>query len=111
MEIQEQNHGAVTVLKPKGALIREDAAQFLARTQEARANSFGRIVVDISGVPYVDSVGLEMLVEVTEQLAESGHVLKLCGVNETVREVLDLTDLSSLFEFFEDMTSAVRSYL
>lgn len=111
MEILEQNHGAVTVLKPKGALIREEADQFLARAQEVCVNSFGRIVVDISGVPYVDSVGLEMLVEVTERLGESGSVLKLCGVNETVREVLDLTDLSSLFEFFEDINSAVRSYL
>ena len=47
----------------------------------------------------------------TEQLAQSGNALKLCGVNETVREVLDLTDLTSLFEYFEDINAAVRSYL
>ena len=111
MEIQEQRHGAVTVLKPHGALIREETEQFREKLDAARSKSFGRIVIDISSVPYVDSGGLETLVEITEQLAQSGHALKLCGVNETVREVLDLTDLTSLFEYFEDINSAVRSYL
>ena len=111
MEFQEQKHGAVTVIKPGGALVREDAEAFRARLEEARARSFGRVVVDVSGVPFVDSVGLETLVEMTEQLADSGHALKLCGVCGTLREVLDLTDLTSLFEYFEDINSAVRSYL
>jgi anti-sigma B factor antagonist len=111
MEIREQRHGAVTVLKPHGALIRDDAAKFRKRLDEARARSLGRIVVDVSTVPYVDSAGLETLVEVTEKLAESGHALKLCGVNETLRETLDLTDLGTLFEYFEDINAAVRSYL
>lgn len=111
MEIQEQRHGAVTVLKPQGALIRSDAEQFRAKLDESRARSFGRIVVDASAIPYVDSAGLETLVDMTEVLAESGHALKLCGLNETIREVLDLTELATLFEYYEDITSAVRSYL
>ncbi|MCZ6836437.1 MAG: STAS domain-containing protein [Planctomycetota bacterium] len=111
MEIQEQRHGAVTVLKPQGALIHEDTEQFRDKVESARGKSFGRIVVDISSVPYVDSSGLEALVEITEQFSHSGNALKLCGVNETVREVLDLTDLTSLFEYFEDINAAVRSYL
>ncbi len=111
MEIQEQRHGAVTVLKPHGALISSDAEQFRARLEEARAKSFGRIVVDASSISYVDSTGLETLVDVTEELADSGHALKLCGLNETIRDVLDLTELVSLFEYYEDINSAVRSYL
>lgn len=111
MEIQQQRHGAVTVLKPHGALIRSDAAAFRVKLEEARAESFGRIVVDASAIPYIDSEGLEMLVEVSETLAESGLALKLCGLNETLREVLDLTELLTLFEYFEDINSAVRSYL
>ena len=99
------------MLKPHGALISSDAEQFRARLEEARAKSFGRIVVDASSISYVDSTGLEMLVDVTEKLADSGHALKLCGLNETIRTVLDLTELVSLFEFYEDINSAVRSYL
>ena len=49
--------------------------------------------------------------EVTEELGQSGQVLRLCAANKTVREVLDLTDLAGLFDHFEDATTAVRSFL
>jgi len=33
------------------------------------------------------------------------------SARETVREILDLTELSPLFEHFEDVNTAVRSFL
>jgi anti-anti-sigma factor len=59
----------------------------------------------------VDSKALEVLLDATERLADSGQALRLCGANETVREVLDLTDLSRFFEHYQDVNSAVRSFL
>jgi anti-anti-sigma factor len=73
--------------------------------------SLGRFVVDMSAVPYLDSKGLEAHVEVTEEMSRSGQALRLCSSNKTVREVLELTDLSSLFDHFEDTNTAVRSFL
>lgn len=111
MDIQEQRQGAVTVLKPQGPLVAQDADQFQVMLTSVLATSLGRFVVDASEVPYVDSRGLEVLKEATEQLSDSGQALRLCGANETVREVLDLTDLSKLFEHYQDVNSAVRSFL
>jgi anti-sigma B factor antagonist len=111
MEIQEQRQGAVTVLKPCGPLIMGDATEFGQRLGEVVTRSLGRLVVDASGVAYVDSTGLETLVAATEEMAAGGRALRLCGANETVREVLDLTGLSDRFEHYEDLTTAVRSFL
>ena len=111
MNIEEQHHGAVTVLKPSGPLSQDDAEQFQQCFTTVLHQNLGRVVVDISAVPYVDSRGLEVLVEASSELAHSGHALKLCGVNDTVREVLDLTGLGPMFEQFEDVHSAVRSFL
>ena len=110
MEIQEQRQGAVTVLKPLGALCQDDAECFKKRMLEVLGKTLGRFVVDASAVAFVDSRGLEALVEVTEVLAQSGLALKLCGANDTLREVFDMTELSSMFESFEDTNSAVRSF-
>ena len=52
-----------------------------------------------------------MLVESAGDLSESGRTLKLCGVGETVREVLDMTGLDSLFEFYEDVNAGARSFM
>jgi anti-anti-sigma factor len=71
----------------------------------------GRFVVDMSAVPYVDSGGLEALADVSEELGRGGQTLRLCAANKTVREVLELTDLASLFDHFDDANTAVRSFL
>lgn len=111
MRIEQDKHGAVTVLRPIGPLTEAESQQFKSKVTSVVAASLGRFVVDVSAVPYVDSKGLEALVEVNEQLSQSGQSLKLCGVNETIREVLDLTELASLFENFHDVNDAVRSFL
>jgi anti-anti-sigma factor len=111
MEIHEQRHGAVLVLKPQGALVADDAAMFRQRVLNALGPTLGRVVVDTTAIPYADSAGLEALLDITEDLARSGQALKLCGVNETLREVLELTDLASQFDHFEDVHTAVRSFL
>lgn len=111
MEIANSTHGAVTVLKPSAALAGQDAAAFTDRFSSALGRSLGRVVVDCSLISHVDSDGLEALVAAAERLAASGNALKMFAVNETLREVLDLTETASLFEFYADAASAVRSYL
>jgi anti-anti-sigma factor len=111
MEIVEQRQGAVTVLRPQGPLALDDAVRFKRRAEEALGKSLGRFVIDTSSIAYVDSQGLEALVDLSELLAQSGHALKLCGTKETVREVFDLADVASLFEHYEDVNTAVRSFL
>ncbi len=111
MEIQQHNHGAVTVLKPIGPLCEEDADEVKTRTIDVSSQNLGRVVIDASAIPYVDSRGLEVLVEVAEALAQGGQALKLCGANEVLREVVELTDVAPLFEQFPDVNAAVRSFL
>ena len=111
MKIHEQLQGAVTVLRPEGPLVETDAGVMRQRLLQTLHATLGRFVVDMSAIPYVDSKGLEVLVEVTEEMGRSGQALRMCGANKTVREVLELTDLASLFEHFHDANTAVRSFL
>jgi anti-anti-sigma factor len=111
MEISTQRQGAVTVVKPQGALLEADAEQVKATLLQTASANLGRVVLDMEAIPFVDSRGLEIMVEVSEELSEGGQVLKLCGSNKTVREVLEITELAPQFEYFEDANSAARSFL
>jgi len=111
MKIQEQRHGAVTVLRPDGPLVDQDVVPFRQQLNNVRRSSLGRVVVDMGAVPWVDSKGLETLVEVTRELADSGQALRLCQTNETVREVFEITEIASMFDHYDDVNSAVRSFL
>jgi len=109
--IREQKLGAVTVLTMQGPLILEDAQTLCDMTMQSVGPSLGRIALDLSDAPYVDSAGLETLLTVAEHLSTMGQTLRLTGVVGTVREVLEITGLSQWFEYHEDVTSAIRSYL
>jgi len=111
MKIQQQRHGAVTILRPDGPLVAAEAEQLAASMTQAMQGNLGRVVLDLRAVPFVDSKGLETLLDLTEAASLGGRALKLCGVNKTIRQVLELTGLVSSFEHFVDTTAAVRSFL
>ncbi|MDH3584218.1 MAG: STAS domain-containing protein [Phycisphaerae bacterium] len=110
-KIAQEQHGGVTVLRPNGPLVGEDVGEFVDRLESVRSSSLGRMVVDFTTVPFVDSAGLEALVDTSELMADSGQPFRLSGVNATIREVLELTELSSMFEHYENVNAAVRSFL
>ena len=111
MEIQSQLQGAVTVLKPSGGLIATEAASFRERVGKVAQTTLGRLVIDASLIPFVDSIGLEALLDLGEQMTAAGRALKLCAVTPTVRQTLDLTGLADAFEFYPDVLGGVRSFL
>lgn len=111
MQIEESRQGAVTVLRPRGIVGADEAPALRARALETFRRTLGRFVIDASDIPFVDSKGLETLADIARELTDSGLSLKLCAETETLREILDLTDLASAFEHYEDVGTAVRSFL
>jgi anti-anti-sigma factor len=111
LEIQQNMVGAACVLKPSGALADSDASALRLAAEEAQRRCAGRIVLDASQIAFVDSLGLEALLDVTELLAKAGRSLKICGANATVRQVLQLTGMAGAFEFYEEVNAGVRSFL
>ena len=111
MEFSEQKQGAVLVFRPNGALTQNDALVFTDRFRAAIGTAMGKCVLDASEIPYVDSAGLEALLDLSDGMADLGQGLKISHVNETLRETFDLTKTSSAFEYFDDINAAVRSFL
>ncbi|MEL6795792.1 MAG: STAS domain-containing protein [Planctomycetota bacterium] len=110
MQIDEQNQAAVTVLTPRGPLTGDDSAVLASRVDAAADQQRGRVVVDLSNVSFVDSAGLEVIADLGERFERVARSLKLACVNETLREVLDLTEVASFCELYEDASAAVRSF-
>ena len=111
MKIDTQQVGSADVLFPMGALVDQDGEGFSKLLMERVTSSNPRVVVSLKEVPYLDSVALEGLLDATDELAHRAMTLKLVGVPPACREILELTDVSSKFSFFESVQDAVRSFL
>tara|TARA_E500000318_G_scaffold97760_1_gene98661 strand:+ start:1214 stop:1549 length:336 start_codon:yes stop_codon:yes gene_type:complete len=111
MDFSEQKQGAVVVFRPGGPLTQTEAEVFLERFRKAISASMGKCVLDASDISYIDSAGIEAMLDLSDGMADLGQSLKVSHVNETLRETFDLTRTASAFEYFDDINAAVRSYL
>ena len=100
----------------EGALIarvadaRIDAAgaiQFKDAMREAAAASEGRVVLDLSGVEFIDSSGLGAIVAVMKMLAPERR-LDLAAPTPNVERVLRLTRMDSVFTVHADAEDGAR---
>lgn len=111
MKVIAEQCGGVAVMRPEEPITWANAEEFKTEMNEAIEKNLGRIILDAASVSYVDSKGLGVLVELSQALAQSGKTLKICHMNETMSQVIELTGLRPLFECFVDTNSAVRSFL
>jgi len=69
----------------------------------------GNLLLDLSGVTFVDSSGLSVLVLALKSANAKGGKAALFKVNPTVRSLLELTRLHRVFEIFDDEEQACAS--
>jgi anti-sigma B factor antagonist len=64
-----------------------------------------QIVVDMSGVEFCDSTGMNVLLAAHRRACERGGGLALAQPRASVRKVLEVTGLSSVFTVHDDLGS------
>jgi len=65
------------------------------------------LVVDISGVTYIDSAGLAALILAMQKVEAYGGRFSLAGVQTTVRSIFKMSRLDDVFEIFPDADAAL----
>lgn len=111
MRLEEEKKGGILVIRPLEARIdARGAPEFKRRGLELIGQSNKKVLVDLSAVDFVDSSGLGALVSFLKALGREG-IVALCSLKGTVREVLKLTRLESVFHIFSDEEEALRALL
>ena len=101
----------ITILTPQGRL---DAAGVRPlETELAEHLAAGRIhlLVDMSQVAYVSSVGLRMFLTIMRSARRKGGALKLCGLNERVMQVFKLAGFDRVLSILTTREEAERSFV
>ena len=65
------------------------------------------VVVDLSGVTYIDSSGVASLVEALQAAKKNGSQLTLAAVSEPTRRVLELARLDKVFTIYSSVDEAL----
>lgn len=111
MKIDVRQVQGVTVLAPKGKITigAGDVALRNAVT-EALESGARKLLIDLQGVTTMDSSGIGELVSAFTTVTNRGGKLKLMFLPEKIADILQITQLITVFETFEDEQEAIASF-
>jgi anti-anti-sigma factor len=92
-----QAGGEVAVVAPEGRIDTNTSGELERMLFGHLGAGETRVLVDLSGVEYISSAGLRVLLKAAKTVREKGGRLVLCSLGQSVREVFDLAGLRPIF--------------
>ena len=111
MHIDERVVGDAIILDLKGKMTLGEGDELL-REKVSSLVSQGKkkLIMNLDGVPYIDSAGLGEIVRTYTTVSRQGGKLKLLNLTKRIEDLLSITKLLTVFEVFEDEAEALQSY-
>jgi anti-sigma B factor antagonist len=112
MRMGEKEQAGVVVLMPKGKIMGgPDAGAVKERLHQLIDEGKKKVVVDLSGVSWMNSSGLGILIGGLTTMRNASGDLKLAGTTDKVQNLLMVTKLITIFDSYDTVEEAVASYL
>jgi anti-anti-sigma factor len=109
MTVQCSIDGKIGIVKVAGRMDAESAPQFEEACAACLRDGAAHLVMDLADLQYVSSMGLRSFLSVAKMLQKTGGKMPLCGMKGLVKEVFDLTHLTSLFPLYDSTQEAVQT--
>jgi anti-sigma B factor antagonist len=108
MEIQLRTAGGVKIIELRGELdtntSREVQVQILSVVEPR-----GQVILDLTGVSYMSSAGLRVLLSLYRHTSNQDGVLVLVGVAEEIRDTMEITGFWGFFTACASMDEALAA--
>ncbi len=110
MNITAESYGHAVILNLKGDLTEDSLRALMQVIDHHLADShLVDVILNMEQVPFVDSAGLECLLDLQDRLTQKFGQVKLVGCDENVRKILEITRLTPGFEILKDVAEAVKA--
>ena len=109
MNIQSKNQGDIQMLELSGELDYHSSPELREKLTELTGKQTAKILVDLSGVDYMDSSGIATFVEAFQKTKRYQGRLILAALTDTVRGVFEIAKLDSIFEIAPTVAEGVAS--
>lgn len=103
-----ERQGQTVVVRPEGEIDLSRSPAFRNHLVSLQSREpVGRLVVDLQGVPYMDSSGLATLVEAMQMALRRNTRLVLCGLQDRVQSIIEIAKLDKVFTITSDVEQAL----
>jgi len=101
----------VTIVTCSGKIIFGEEAHALRDALKKLLGQTKHIVLNLSGISFIDSGGLGTLVGLYSSARSSGADIKLVGLSQRLRDALAIAKLATVFEVYDSEAQAIAAFL
>jgi anti-sigma B factor antagonist len=111
MKLSTRKTGDVVIIDVEGKILfGEGDIEIKQTVDDLIKKGNKKILLNLAGVPYLDSAGLGEIIRCFTALRRSGGSLKLLSPNRRIIDLLNITNLLNVFDWFNDEKSALESF-
>lgn len=109
-KLETREVAGVTIVTCQGRIVFGEESTHLRESLKRILSSSRKVILNLSGVSYIDSGGLGTLVGVYSSARSSGADIKLTGLGQRLRDVLQITKLVTVFEVYDNEQQAIAAF-
>ena len=94
------------IVAPEGEIDLNSSGLVKEQLEPVIAVKRPRVILDLSGVSYIDSSGLAVFIEAMQRVQSYGGAFVLCGLRESVSHIFNIARLDQVFRIFPDRAAA-----
>jgi len=111
MKFSTRNKGDVIVIDVDGQILLGDGDVEIKKAVDALIKKGSRnVLLNLAKVPYLDSAGLGEIIRCFTALRKSGGDFKLLSPNRRIIDLLTITKLLNVFDYYDNESSAIASF-
>lgn len=109
MKLMTEDHDQLAIFKIQGELVADASEDLLSAFRERMERQVRDYVFDLAETEFIDSQGLETLLEIQDKATEQLGQIRLAAVADNVNEILRITRLTMRLERHATVDEAIKS--
>lgn len=110
MQISVKSVDVVKVLEFEGKLDTQTSPGAQEQLTELIEKGETKILVNLEKLEYISSAGLRVLLAAAKQLKPGGGEIRICNLNDIVKEVFDISGFVTIFRVFGSESEALDGF-
>ncbi len=108
MQISDRVENGINIVDIEGNVDSNTAPQLKQALDDIVDKGGNRLVLNMQTTDYISSAGLRVLLQAAKTLREHNGSIHLCNLNDSVKEVFDISGFSTIFKIYDSLAYALE---
>ena len=106
MALDVKIDGSVHIILMVGRLDSSSASEAETTVKAVIDQGATHLLIDMSGLDYISSAGLRVVLVAAKNMQKSGGAMAICGMSPSVREVFEMTGFLKILKVYDRESEA-----